>query len=205
MRQQRSMRHYVTSGIVSFDQLHDWLSMMSVCQWQPIIWWPLMADKMVLANDIWTESRYLNVPSPMTTQRSGQYVLLADSLTLEDELSDTSTGSPIHPSEPAPLHQRFVRVRTLDSGRSRTRTDRSSTRPGRVVRTYQCRQNDGGIIERDLSDAFRTYRDDRSYTAHYSSIESEENIKCIISSVLFLVIIITVVIVAVVKNPEMWQ
>lgn len=144
----------------------------------------------------------------MSVQRKGQYVLLSNDITLEDELSELDIPSP----EPqASLHKRSVWGRTPGNvshrgGRSKVFTNNRSRydierRSGRQSRTYMRVAMDAPGVRTRQFDGFNWTSP--SGWEQNRNVEREETVKCIITSVLFIVVVVAVIIVAVVKNPEM--
>lgn len=136
---------------------------------------------------------------PMSVTRKGEYFLLSTHIPLDEELSELEDVIP----EPAPLHKRNVQGRLPGSFKSSSYRPRGSEiqDDGRPSRTRASGLADGvpGIGMRQ-DDRMRWNAIGLDYRR---SSDAEETVKCIISSVLFLVIVVTVVVVAIVKNPEM--
>lgn len=129
----------------------------------------------------------------MSVARKGEYFLLSTDIPLDEELSELEEVF----LEPAPLHKRNVQGR-LPRSSYRPRGSRIQDN-GRPSRTRASGLMDG-VPGMGRDDGLRWNAVGLDYRR---SSDAEETVKCIISSVLFLVIVVTVVVVAIVKNPEM--
>lgn len=140
----------------------------------------------------------------MSVVRKGEYVLLSNNIPLEDELSELEIPVP----EPATLHKRNIQT---SASAQRSRSARRGCSPswhrqeiredGRPGRSHTYIQMD--VVPGIGTRQFDGVRWTSAGADHRQNLDAEETVKCIISSVLFLAIVVTVIVVAIVKNPEM--
>lgn len=136
----------------------------------------------------------------MSVVRKGGYFLLSNNVSLEDELSELEIPIP----EPATLHKRNIQTsasRTTRRGCSPSWHRQEICDDGRPGRSHTYIQMDvvPGIGMRQ----FDGVRWTSGGADHRQNLDAEETVKCVISSVLFLAIVVTVIVLAIVKNPEM--